>query len=176
MEARNKFLDQAITLCAVSSPHVSAHLAFEQLQASEQSQNDTRRVASYCKACGSPAIAGWTQKRTTQSAKPAKPSLDTITIGKNRKPARAPLVILDECQSCWRITKTPIDQNPPPKTTNQRSELHQAKPAKVGQTIRHPVRTRKTLSSKSLLARMKVDESRKTSATQTFNFSDFFQS
>ena len=172
MDARTRFLNEAMSLYTTSSLQLSAHLGFEQILLSEQSTTDTKRFQGtpYCRACGTPAITGWTQRKILQP-EGKRSRLPTQDQASGRK--RSPLVACDSCLVCHRTVKSPVARKlRAPKIKSPDEANSKATDRKVV----HAVRTKKTPHAKSLLARMKAEEEAKASTNQSFSFSDFFRS
>ena len=174
MDARNKFLDRAIGVYEVSSPAVSAHLAYERFQASHDSPQGNQRNP-FCGACGTPSISGWTHKRTILAPARRKPSLSSTSSEKRQEHVRAPLEIIDLCRRCGRKTRAKVDRAPRPDSSIPRRHTLQVASQAPIPDARKPARARKISTAKSLVARMKADESRKASSSQSFGFADFFK-
>ena len=175
MDARNRFLNEAMSLYAISSPQLSAHLGFERIQLSEQSATETKRNKGtpQCRACGTPAIAGWTRQKTLRPE--GKRSRDeNRSRASGRK--QSPLVAGDSCLVCHRTVKSPVARKPRPPKIESSSDGARRGSEATKSRIAHAVRTKKTPHAKSLLARMRMDEEeRRAPASQSFSLSDFFR-
>ena len=169
MEAREKFLDQVMSQYATSAPQLSSHLAYDRIQASLRQDKGKKRKwhIAFCRACGTPAIAGWTQKRSLQH----KDSSTSTALRGARKRGQASLVAVDTCTVCRRSVEAPVERKPRPAKFDAQVG-HKAEMAKS----EVPIRTKRTSNPKSLLARLKADERQKASASSNLGFSDFFKS
>jgi RNase P subunit RPR2 len=106
VERRSNFLREAAHLLAVSSPTTAAFLGSAQDQLIEDAEIELQQKEvdalrrSFCGACGSPMIAGWSCKVTHQA--------DRVRVRKERKPVKSSTQpnkqIIYTCLRCERQT------------------------------------------------------------------------